>query len=236
MENRELCNKKFQNIKYLKPEFRHHSLKGHTEKLIDRRNRLPVLYVPRIVRRFWMFQCKNRQQTNTRATEYATCKDFQQIFDEDMAGLHRLAYLLTADQSKAEQCFVAGLEESINGNPVFKQWARTWSKRAIIHNAIKMIAPTPQAKTSMSRDQADSTDNIAANIVSWAPFERFVFVMAVLEGYSLRECATLLGTPVQDVITAKSAALQKLGERSWQEAAIQVQSVPARPLTQAQVA
>lgn len=184
-----------------------------------------------------MFQCKNRQRVNNRATEYATCKDFQQIFNDDMAGLHRLAYLLTADQAKAEQCFVAGLEESINGNPVFKQWARTWSKRAIIHNAIKMIAPTPLQKNApANRPQDENSDNIAANIASWAPFDRFVFVMAVLEGYSLRECATLLGTPVQDVITAKSAALQKLGERSWQEAAIQVQSVPSRPIAQAQVA
>ena len=183
-----------------------------------------------------MFQCKNRQRVNNRATEYATCKDFQQIFSEDMAGLHRLAYLLTGDQAKAEQCFVAGLEESINGNPVFKQWARTWSKRTIIHNAIKMIAPTPlQGKTPVNRTQDDSMDNIAANIVSWAPFERFVFVMGVLEGYSLRECATMLGSPVQDVITAKAAALHKLGERSWQEAAIQVPSTPVRPITQVQV-
>src|SRR5580698_10217757 len=91
-----------------------------------------------------MFRRKNnRDRSNERATEYATCKDFQQIFTEDMVGLHRLAFLLTADQAKAEQCFVAGLDESIHGNPVFRQWARTWSKRAIIRNAIKMVAPMP---------------------------------------------------------------------------------------------
>src|SRR6478736_10255988 len=90
-----------------------------------------------------MFRSKNTKQTRGRATEYASCKDFQRIFTEDMVGLHRLAFLLTADQAKAEQCFVAGLEESIRGNPVFRQWARAWSKRAIIQNAIKMIAPVP---------------------------------------------------------------------------------------------
>src|ERR1051326_5529549 len=93
-----------------------------------------------------MFSRKQSQLARERATEYATCKDFQQIFKEDMAGLHLLAYLLTADPAKAEQCFVAGLEDSIHGNPVFKQWARTWSKRAIIQNAIKTIAP------ALSRD------------------------------------------------------------------------------------
>jgi len=77
-----------------------------------------------------MFRRKQSQRARERATEYATCKDFQQIFKEDMAGLHLLAYLLTADPEKAEQCFVAGLEDSIHGNHVFRQWARAWSKRA----------------------------------------------------------------------------------------------------------
>src|SRR6476659_5385435 len=90
-----------------------------------------------------MFRRTNQQHARERATEYATCKDFQQIFTEDMVGLHRLAFLLTADEARAEQCFVAGLEDSIHGNPVFRQWARAWSKRAIIQNAIKTMAPVP---------------------------------------------------------------------------------------------
>jgi hypothetical protein len=165
-----------------------------------------------------MFRRKNKQRANERATEYATCKDFQQIFTEDMVGLHRLAFLLTADQAKAEQCFVAGLDESIHGNPVFRQWARTWSKRSIIHNAIKMIAPVPLRPGTVAADlQNEGSDDIAAKVAAWAPFERFVFVMAVLEGYSLRECSALLNCPVQDVIAAKSAALQKLTEQPWLE-------------------
>jgi DNA-directed RNA polymerase specialized sigma24 family protein len=42
--------------------------------------------------------------------------------------------------------------------------------------------------------------------------------MAVLEGYSPRECSALLGCPVQDVIEAKSLALQRLADRTSQEA------------------
>ena len=55
-------------------------------------------------------------------------------------------------------------------------------------------------------------------MAAWEPFERFVFVMAVLEGYSLRECSALLGCPVQDVVTAKSLALQRLAAQPPQEA------------------
>ncbi len=163
-----------------------------------------------------MFRRKSKQRARERATEYATCKDFQQIFTEDMVGLHRLAFLLTADQARAEQCFVAGLEESIRGNPVFRQWARAWSKRAIIQNAIKIIAPAPPRSgivdetTALNAHNGSGPENSAANVAAWEPFERFVFVMAVLEGYSLRECSTLLACPVQDVITAKSLALQRL--------------------------
>src|ERR1043165_4238048 len=91
-----------------------------------------------------MFRRKSQQRARNRVFEYASCRDFQQIFAEEMAGLYQLAYLLTADQAKAEACFVAGLEESIHGNPVFRQWARAWSKRAIIQNAIKTMAPLSQ--------------------------------------------------------------------------------------------
>jgi DNA-directed RNA polymerase specialized sigma24 family protein len=167
-----------------------------------------------------MFRSKNKQKTIERATEYASCKDFQQIFTEDMVGLHRLAFLLTADHAKAEQCFVAGLEDSIHGNPVFRQWARAWSKRAIIQSAIKAIAPTPTHHGTIPEapqaqwQNGNNVESIAAIVASWEPFERFVFVMAVLEGYGLRECAALLACPVQDVVAAKSLALQRLAAQS----------------------
>jgi DNA-directed RNA polymerase specialized sigma24 family protein len=166
-----------------------------------------------------MFRSRNKQKTIERATEYASCKDFQQIFNEDMAGLHRLAFLLTADHAQAEQCFVAGLEDSIHGNPVFRQWARAWSKRAIIQSAIKAIAPVPTrhgAITEAAEAQWSGNDveSVAAVVAFWEPFERFVFVMAVLEGYGLRECAALLACSVQDVIAAKSFAMQRLAGQS----------------------
>lgn len=170
-----------------------------------------------------MFRSRNKQKTIERATEYATCKDFKQIFTEDMVGLHRLAFLLTADHAQAEECFVAGLEDSIHGNPVFRQWARAWSKRTIIQSAIKAIGPTPGRHGAIPEtaevhwQSGDDVETIAAVVASWEPFERFVFVMAVLEGYGLRECAALLACPVQDVIAAKSLALQRLAAQSGTE-------------------
>jgi hypothetical protein len=169
-----------------------------------------------------MFRRKQSQLARERATEYATCKDFQQIFKEDMAGLHLLAYLLTADPAKADQCFVAGLEDSIHGNPVFKQWARTWSKRAIIQNAIKTVAPKPAAEEAApaSLEAGRNESPLVSLVLQWTAFERFVFVMSVLEGYAVRECAALLACTDQEIIAARSRVLECLADGSWQAAAV----------------
>jgi hypothetical protein len=169
-----------------------------------------------------MFRLKPSQRARERATEYATCKDFQQIFDENMAGLHLLAYLLTADPQKAEQCFVAGLDDSIHGNPVFKQWARAWSKRAIIQNAIKTVAPlSSAAHASVAQIEAGSQESpLISMVLGWPAFERFVFVMSVLEGYAVRECAAMLACTDQEIIAAKSRVLARLADGSWQAATV----------------
>lgn len=68
---------------------------------------------------------------------YATHEDFHAIFDEDLKQLYQLSFLLTRDTAKAERCLVVGLEECVNGNPAFREWARSWAKRVIVQNAIR---------------------------------------------------------------------------------------------------
>lgn len=159
-----------------------------------------------------------------KAAEHATCKDFQKIFTEEMAGLHLLAFLLTLDKERANQCFVAGLEDCVRGNHVFKQWARSWSKRTIIKNAIKAISPWPQPPSldsgvgstpsniqAISRSANANTNPLVAAVTRLEALDRFVLVMSVLEGYSIRECSILLGCPTRHVVAAKSRALEHLG-------------------------
>ena len=78
-----------------------------------------------------------------RTSHYATIEDFRRIFTEGMDEVYQLSFLLTANRDKAEQCFVAGLEESVRSNRVFKQWARSRAKRVIIQNAIRELKPSP---------------------------------------------------------------------------------------------
>src|SRR5258707_13897075 len=47
--------------------------------------------------------------------------DFRELFTEDN-NLYLLSFLLTANCEEAERCFVAGLADCVDGNPVFKVW------------------------------------------------------------------------------------------------------------------
>lgn len=161
-----------------------------------------------------MFCSRNRRSaTRQSAGEHATRGDFQRIFSEDMAGLHLLAYLLTADHQLAEQVFVGGLEDTIDGNPVFRQWARSWSQRAIVKRAIKAMAPSPKEPHNGTVRMDAQTGNeeledLARRIANLSTFQRFVFVLSVLEGYSTMECAALLSCAPADVIAAKADAVR----------------------------
>ena len=157
-------------------------------------------------------------RASERDTAYANAKDFCRIFAEDMSSLYLLSFLLTADREKAEQCFVTGLEDSTEGRPVFKEWARSWARRTIIQNAVRVVVPRPVGGSDWSR--ALAPDNRRPMPVACAElsailelrsFERFVFVMSILERYSDQDCSVLLGCTRRDVISARVRALQQIG-------------------------
>lgn len=160
------------------------------------------------------FDDKTSRQSHEVALAYATRADFQRIFTEDMGSLHLLALLLTADATKAEQVFVAGLEDSIHGNPVFREWARTWSKRVIIRNAIKLLSPSPvepeNSSPTGSTRAVSEKDAWTATVMQLPAFDRFVFVILVLEGYSESDCASLLGCSMHAMLRARSRALKRV--------------------------
>lgn len=159
--------------------------------------------------------------TKDEATLYASGGDFCQIFHEDMKNLYLLSLLLTADEEKAEQCFVSGLEDCATGNQVFKEWARSWARRQIVKNAIRLIAPEPldanrgTANTGRQQVEPGLQAQISA-VLALPPFARFAFVMSVLEGYSDRECMVLLGCTRENLIAARSEALQQVARGSNQ--------------------
>lgn len=144
-------------------------------------------------------------------TPYATSADFCRIFADDMDRLYCLSLLLTADYELAERCFVRALEDSKNGNPVFKEWAQSWARRTIISNAIRVIGPRDGKESDPPAQSIASLPVELTAVIELKPFERFVFVMSVLEGYSDRDCRILLDCSASDVAQARARGLQQLG-------------------------
>ena len=161
-----------------------------------------------------------QQYEKARSKAYAGSSDFCRIYGEQMSSLYLLSLLLTADPQKAEQCFLAGFEDSVSNNSVFKERADLWARRSIILQAIRLLCPRPSDENEWNESGPSSLIETApaelrahsnlVGIVGLNSFERFVFIMSILEKYSAQECSLLLGCFRRDVLNARTAAIRRL--------------------------
>lgn len=146
--------------------------------------------------------------------KYASPGEFCAIFTEDMDRLYWLALVLTGAHEAAQQCFVSALEECQTESAVFPEWARSWSRRTVIKAAIRMVDPVSSNANQVAElgleALANEMDSSIHPLLECGRFERFVFVMSVLEGYRTRECAVLLGCGSREVEEARLRVLQRI--------------------------
>jgi DNA-directed RNA polymerase specialized sigma24 family protein len=150
----------------------------------------------------------------------ATLEGFRRIFSEHPNELYQLSFLLTRDHGKAEQCFVAGFEACVKESSVFSEWARAWAKRTVVQNAIRELKPrAPHSHSSLAAAASPNVGQVPTDssghfeleaILALGNFERFVFVMSVLEQYSKQDCALLLECSVADIREARTRAITEL--------------------------
>ena len=161
----------------------------------------------------------SRPSKKQEANPYATAEDFRNIFDQDLDGLYQLAYVLTADHEKAEQAFVGGVEDAIKSNRVFKEWAHSWAKRVVVQNAIRLMQPRTANPGEWDASYVTPNSNprqltpphfALQDVLALGQFERFVFVLTVLEHYNDREAGLQLGCMVMDVRQARAKALDHI--------------------------
>ena len=151
---------------------------------------------------------------------YAIHEDFHAIFSESLDELYQLCFLLTRDHGTAERCLVGGLEDCVTSNRIFRDWAHSWAKRVIVQNAIRELKPRPQVSNFLSSgaivpDIGSPDGHVAMSaVLGLGDFERFVFVMSVLEHYSEHECALLLGCSSKEIREARARALKELTDLS----------------------
>lgn len=149
-------------------------------------------------------------------TEYAVGADFCRIFAQDMSGLYVLSLLLTAHPEKAEQCFAAALDECLGATRVFKEWGPSWARRAVIQNAVRMMQPRlerrliPAGTLDTDRRVVPADGFPLPAVLELPTFDRFVFVMSVLERGSDHDCAVLLGCSRADLVRARVRTVERI--------------------------
>jgi hypothetical protein len=158
------------------------------------------------------------QVVRKRQSVYATREKFCKLFLEDTNSLYLLSFFLTANQEKAEQCFVSGLDDCLDGNAVFHHWAHAWARRVIVRNAIRAVisrsglekptqdAPHTPVQSELLRMSA--YDGGFAGVLALGDIERFVYVLSVLERYSDKDCAFLLNVSIYEMREARARAEQ----------------------------
>ena len=142
---------------------------------------------------------------------YATPEDLQQFFAIEMADLFRLSHLLTADAEEAESCLILAIRDCFDKSAVSKKWLHLWARRMVVRTAIRRVLGTENdipcgtecdfhLQPSEFRTEA-LWDSVA--ILGLPGFDRLVFVICVLERYSILDCALLLRRSPKDVQDAR---------------------------------
>jgi hypothetical protein len=147
--------------------------------------------------------------------------DFCRILSEGLDGLYQLSLLLTGNLERARRCLVAGLDGATEPSTLGK-WVISWVKHLIVENAIRELNPRPRHTHSPSsmtafhyvgRLSSDPGRHFELEtILALEDFERFVFVMSVLQSYSEHKCVLLLECSVSEIREARTSALKKLIE------------------------
>lgn len=156
---------------------------------------------------------RNRQQcAKDFRSDYATSADFCDALAQDLDSLYLLAFLLTASHGDAERCFASTVEEVFKPPTVFTGWASTWIRRTLAIQAVMIVFDPNRRKRTVDKWHSGQNESGLAidAITSLADLDRCVFVMSVLERYSVHECSLFLGCSSGAVIQSREHALSCL--------------------------
>lgn len=155
------------------------------------------------------------------ATAYPTRSDPCRTFEQDMRSLYLLALLLTAEQHAAERCFASSPGDGMDLRYALEEWNDSWTRRVVLQNAIRMLEPAMNNEEEIAPSYCASAirelNPVLHAVLQLNTFDRFVFVMSVLEGYSDHDCLRLLRCSKRDVVAARAKALEHLVATYGQE-------------------
>jgi hypothetical protein len=153
---------------------------------------------------------------------HATTDDFQKLFAREMTDLFRLSLQLTAHAEKAENCLILAMRECFANSTVSKEWALIWARRMVVRNAIRLVLETEDGMPNDVCSEAGPDFHLQPSeyriealrdslaILELPDFDRLVFVICVLERYSILDCALLLKRSPKDVNDARMRAINQV--------------------------
>jgi DNA-directed RNA polymerase specialized sigma24 family protein len=159
------------------------------------------------------FATKMRRDDEGR-NDYATHSDFCAIFRDHPDRLYILALVLTGNELIAERCLLTAFDLCVE-RLVFKEPATAWGRRSVIKTAIRFLSPAPENRFHVDlitnrTELGFENGAFLKRMQELPPFERFVFVMSVLERYSDRDCALLLGCSFSHILPARIRTFQRI--------------------------
>jgi len=138
--------------------------------------------------------------------------DLAEAWLDEITNLYLLCFLLTADKVLAEQCFAEAMDDYLlSPADALGDWSRGEGRASVIRRAVQIIRPVPKRVESWSLGQGSRPLLSAVHqpfsaITSLGAFDRFVFVLSVIEGESDETCAALLDCEVAEVGRSRDLA------------------------------
>lgn len=159
---------------------------------------------------------RKRFPVSDRGTDSAVGGDFCRVLESEIESLYLLAFLLTANHAQAERCLRSVIGEVLEEKRVFKGAVSRWIRRCLIKLAVGSVSAVSDRSTEMAdlwweEQPAKETAAMINAVTKLVPLDRFVFVMSVLERYSVKECSLLLNCTVARVFDARVSAFRQLG-------------------------
>lgn len=159
-----------------------------------------------------------QNQDGSYVSRIATAQDFCAVFREEVEALYVLSLLITGEHEKAERSFLAAFADCLQTVHVLREWAGFWAKRTTIQCAIRILRPHLGVPNSPIQNDVPRTifqmstlrEPNLEQILELPDLERLVLVLTVLEGYSERDCARLIGCSLQQILSARSRVLEQI--------------------------
>jgi len=155
--------------------------------------------------------------------EYATAEDVQKLFATAMSDLFCLAFLLTANAEKAEQCLIQSMRQCFEPRPILRKWLGPWARSTVIRNGTRIVRNTKRDSVCATQPEFASRTHAtgeppigsfaySAGILELCDFDRLVYVICVLEHYTVRHCTLLLGRSPAEIREARNRALTRIAD------------------------